>query len=201
MSLLGKGFLGRKKPVASDARTVDLWQSADEPRPNNRSGHPELLSPIPLPVPHNELFENKGALLQLITTKVEALHANGGLDLESIDALFHEIQSWRDGPAMRITQENEQRRKVAALLLARLSSDLEHTKHRLRALEQLHHEILEHHQAVLIENGFTGKFEIANASEWDLLSPVSHLDGHLPNRRQVSDRGAAAENTSKETTR
>lgn len=169
----------------TDAKIVSLTPMPNPSELSSTVRHPETFSQVPLNVNEMNPHEHKGALLQLLTAKAEALHASGGLDQDNLNALYHEINSWRDTYDAKLRQDAESGRKVAATLLAQLVQNLEAERGRLRSLNRKHDEALEHHRAVLRESGYTGRVSNPDADDLEQLlgTPTSHLDRHLPQAR------------------
>lgn len=187
MNLLN--WLRPRPPVVTDARIVSLTPTPNSSDLSSTIRHPETLSQVPLNVNQMNIHEHKGALLQLVTAKAEALFASGALDQDNLNALYYEIGSWRDTFEAKLRYDGEDGRKVAATLLAQLGQNLEAERGRLKSsLTRKHAQALEHHRAVQTEHGYAGQAETdVDDREQFFSSSQSHMEGHLPNPRTATN--------------
>lgn len=118
-------------------RITDAEQVSLVPKPDSREvsltiRHPETLSPVSHWAPHYDPYEHIDELRQRVVQRVAELASSGGLDQENLNVLFHDIGSWRATWELDAQQQAEGRRKVAGMLLAQLSQNLDVEQQRLQ---------------------------------------------------------------------
>lgn len=171
----------RAAETSGDARVVSLASSRPETELLSTIRHPETYTPVPLAVNPMNAHDHKGALLQLVTAKVQQLHEGDGLDQDNLNALFHEIATWRDTWEARLRQDAESARHVAAMLLNQLHHNHGIERGRLDSIDRRLDEARQQHVAVLAGSGFVIDPQLDAVALASILErPASHLDGHLP---------------------
>ena len=110
-------FPWRRKPSApADVRPVALDADVTRDPSHTRIVRPDVLSPVAHSLPR--LDPHAADLRGLVTQVVEALHAQGGLDEFTLDALDDWITQQHTTWLGRVDDETERRRFTAATLVA-----------------------------------------------------------------------------------
>ena len=171
----------RAAETSGDARVGALASSRPETDLLSTIRHPETYTPVALAVNPMHAHDHKGALLQLVSVKVQQLHEAGGLDQDNLNALFHEIATWRETWEARLRQDAESARHVAAMLLNQLHHNHGIERGRLESVDRRVGEARRQHAAVLAGFGFGTDPRLDDDALAQILDrPVSHLEGHLP---------------------
>ncbi len=163
-----------------DATTVSL-----ERAPGSTSGplqirQPEALSPVPQPVLAIDPFAHADELRALVIEKVGNLAAARALDQDTLDALLHQIRSWRATWEHHQRQQAESRRKVAGMLLAQIGQNLTSSRARLARLRVDRDDLVDLRNDLLERLGFSAPAARPGALEELVSDDTSIVDDHLP---------------------